>query len=193
MLPGGEDTAAVPAETGAPGPAVAGAGGKRRLALFWSISAGTVVLDQLTKAAVDALLPLYETRTVIPNVVDLVHVRNAGVAFGLMNNFEHPWKSVLTTGLALLALASIAYYARHVRPEERYARLGLSLILGGAIGNLVDRLRQGFVIDFVDVYWGGWHFWAFNVADAAITVGAILVFIDLLFINPHASHPVSNR
>ena len=70
------------------------------------------------------------------------------------------------------------------------ARLGLSLILGGAIGNLIDRLRQGYVIDFVDVYWGDWHFWAFNVADAAISVGATLVFIEVLFFNRHASHPV---
>ena len=77
-----------------------------------------------------------------------------------------------------------------MRAEEWLARLGLSLILGGAVGNLIDRVRQGFVIDFVDVYWQGWHFWAFNVADAAITVGATLVFIDILFVNRHASHSV---
>ena len=80
----------------------------------------------------------------------------------------------------MLALAGITYYARHLRPHEWLARAGLSLILGGAIGNLVDRVTMGYVLDFVDVYWGDWHFWAFNVADASISVGAVLVFVDLL-------------
>jgi signal peptidase II len=120
-------------------------------------------------------------------------VHNEGVAFGLMNGLDHPMTGLVTTGLALIALVSIAYYARFVRPEERLARLGLSLILGGAVGNLVDRLRQGFVVDFVDVYWRGWHFWAFNVADAAISVGACLIFIEVLFLNRHAPHPVRDR
>ena len=66
----------------------------------------------------------------------------------------------------------------------------MSFILGGAIGNLADRLRQGFVVEFVDVYWRDWHFWAFNVADAAITIGAILIFVELLFPRRHASHSV---
>jgi len=66
----------------------------------------------------------------------------------------------------------------------------LSFILGGAVGNLADRLRQGFVVDFVDVYWRDWHFWAFNVADACISIGAVLVFVDLLLVKPHASHSV---
>jgi signal peptidase II len=101
-----------------------------------------------------------------------------------------PFKPWVTTALAGLALAGIAFYARHVRHDERLARIGLSLILGGALGNLIDRLRQGYVIDFVDVYFRGWHFWAFNVADASITIGACLVFLDLLVVSRHASHPV---
>jgi signal peptidase II len=68
--------------------------------------------------------------------------------------------------------------------------VGLSLILGGALGNLIDRLHAGYVIDFVDVYWRGWHFWAFNVADASITIGALFVFIELLVVKRHASHTV---
>ena len=113
-----------------------------------------------------------------------------GLAFGLMNDLEHPFKRIATTALALIALAGITYYARHIKPEERLARIGLSLILGGALGNLIDRVRQSYVIDFVDVYWKGWHFWAFNVADAAITIGAILVFVELLVVHRHASHSV---
>jgi signal peptidase II len=161
-----------------------------RSGLFWWIAGLTVVLDQAAKALVDWALPVYGSRTIIPNLVDLVHVHNAGVAFGILNGVDDPRRALVTTGLALVALIGIAYYARHIRPEERLARFGLSLILGGAIGNLIDRVRQGYVIDFVDVYWGDWHFWAFNVADAAISIGAALVFIEVLFFNRHASHPV---
>ena len=89
-----------------------------------------------------------------------------------------------------MALFGIAYYARHIKPDERLARVGLSLILGGAFGNLIDRLHAGYVVDFVDIYWRGWHFWAFNVADASITIGAILVFVELLLVKRHVSHSV---
>lgn len=160
------------------------------LRLFWSLSACVVLLDQLTKALVRARLPLYDSRPVIPGLLDFVHVQNAGVAFGLLNDVVHPVRSLVTTALALVALGGIVYYARHIRHDERLARVGLSCILGGAVGNLADRIRQGFVVDFVDVYWRDWHFWAFNVADAAITIGAILIFVELLFPSRHASHSV---
>ena len=157
-----------------------------RSGLFWWVVAFIVGVDQLTKALVVSSLPAYDSRSIIPGLLDLVHVHNAGVAFGLLNNLEPPFRWLLTTALALAALVGISYYARYIRAEERLARIGLSLILGGALGNLVDRLRQSYVVDFVDFYWRGWHFWAFNVADASITIGAIFVFIDLLFVNRHA-------
>jgi signal peptidase II len=192
LQPGNDDTPVVPVQQDPATPGTADRG-VRQVGFFWWTSLATVLLDQLTKAIVSVTLPVYESLTVIPRLLDIVHVHNAGVAFGLMNSFDHPMKSVLTTSLALAALASIAWYARHVRPEERFARLGLSLILGGAVGNLIDRVRQGYVVDFVDVYWGAWHFWAFNVADAAISVGAVLVFVEVLFLNRHVSHPVPDR
>ncbi len=164
--------------------------GRASLLSFWFISAVVVVLDQVTKALVSAAIPLYDSRPVIPHLVDLVHVQNRGVAFGLFNDFAHPLRSAATIGLAVIALIGIAFYARHLRSDERMARLGLALILGGAIGNLLDRIRQGFVTDFVDVYWNGWHFWAFNVADAAITIGAALIFIELLLPRRDAPRPV---
>ena len=162
----------------------------RRARLFWWLSLTVIVVDQIAKEIVVRVLPLYDSRTLIAGLVDFVHVRNAGVAFGLLNDFDSPRRALMTSALALVALAGIGYYARHIRQEERLARIGLSLILGGALGNLIDRLRQAYVIDFVDVYFRGWHFWAFNVADAAITIGAILVFLDLLLGPRHASNPV---
>ena len=81
---------------------------------------------------------------------------------------------------ALGALVGVGLYATQLPLGHRWARAGLALILGGAAGNLLDRARQGYVVDFVDVYWRGWHFWAFNVADAAITVGVAILIVDLL-------------
>jgi len=145
-----------------------------------------VVFDQITKALVAASLPLYETIAVIPGFVDLTHVRNTGAAFGLLNTADLPMKWLLMVAMALVAIAAIAAYGATLRADERVARAGLALVLGGAIGNLIDRARQGYVLDFVDVYSGDWHFWAFNVADAAITVGAILVIFDLLGVHKRA-------
>ncbi len=192
-MPGGDESRVAVAAVGTPDVVPAAAARPRFFGVLWWVSLLTIALDQATKLLVNASLPVYGSTPLIPNLVDLVHVHNAGVAFGLLNGADHPQRSLLTTGLALVALVGIAYYARHVRSEERMARLGLSLILGGAVGNLIDRMRQGYVIDFVDVYWRDWHFWAFNVADAAISVGAALVFVDVIFFNRHASHPVSDR
>ncbi len=161
-----------------------------RGSLAWWLIAAIIVLDQASKALVQHFVPVYGSVTVIPGLLDLVHIHNAGVAFGLMNDVDHPWRSTFTTGLALAALAGIVYYSRQMRPDERLARAGLSLILGGAVGNLIDRFRIGHVVDFVDVYRGSWHFWAFNVADAAITCGAVLIFAELIFPSRNVSHPV---
>lgn len=157
---------------------------------FWWVTAVLIAADQITKALINASIPLYESTTIIPGMLDLVHVRNEGVAFGLLNSADLPYKAVVTTTLAVLALLGIAFYARQLSRSEWVARLGLACILGGAFGNLIDRVRQGYVLDFVDVYWNSWHFWAFNVADASITIGAILVFIDLIVVRPHAPDPV---
>lgn len=158
--------------------------------LFWWLGIGVIVVDQIAKALVRSAVPLYDTHTVVPGFLNLVHVRNEGMAFGLLNAADFKYKWIITSGLAAIALFGIAFYARHLRPDERAARAGLSLILGGALGNLIDRLYAGYVVDFVDVYVGNWHFWAFNVADAAINVGAALVFLDLLFVRRHAPNSV---
>ncbi|HEX7086072.1 MAG TPA: signal peptidase II [Vicinamibacterales bacterium] len=149
----------------------------RRLEL--AIVAGITALDQATKLLVARELPLYETIPVIPGFLNLTHIRNTGVAFGLLNASEFAYKPLVMIGLALLALVGVALYATQLPLAHVRARAGLALILGGALGNLVDRARQGYVVDFVDVYWGTWHFWAFNVADAAITVGVGLLVLDL--------------
>jgi signal peptidase II len=161
-----------------------------RGAISWWLVGAIIVGDQVAKGLVRAALAPMDTATIIPGMLDFIHVRNSGVAFGILNETRMPerLKAILTTALATCALLGIGFYARHIRHHEKLARLGLSMILGGAIGNLIDRVRVGYVLDYVDVYWRGWHFWAFNIADASITIGAILVFVDLLLVTPHASH-----
>jgi signal peptidase II len=150
-----------------------------------------VALDQLTKEAVRRTLALYEHVAVIPGFLDITHVRNTGAAFGLLNAAEFPYKPLVMIGVAAIALVAIAVYATQLGFHERLARFGLALILGGAFGNLIDRAVAGYVVDFVDVYWGTAHFWAFNVADAAITVGAVLVLLDMIGLGrQHASDTV---
>jgi len=153
----------------------------------WLIIAAIVVLDQVTKQWVVRSLAPGETVTVIPGLLDLTHVHNTGAAFGLLNAVDFPAKTLVIAAVALGAFLVMAAYAAALPARQRLARLGLALVLGGAAGNLVDRLRQGFVVDYVDFYWRGWHFWAFNVADAAITVGVIVVILDLLWPRAHAA------
>jgi signal peptidase II len=154
--------------------------------------AAVIAFDQITKEIVRRTLPLHgEPARIIPGLLDLTHVQNTGAAFGLLNAADFPYKTAVMIVIAGIALVAIAVYATQLGFHERLARTGLSLILGGAFGNLIDRAFAGHVVDFVDVYWGSTHFWAFNVADAAITVGAVLVLIDMVGLGrKHASHSV---
>jgi signal peptidase II len=156
----------------------------------WLLIAAIVVADQVTKHLVVQRLELHESITIIPGLLDFTHVRNTGAAFGLLNAVDFPGKPLVIALVALVALIVMASYAAQLPPAHRIARAGLALVLGGAAGNLVDRIRQGYVVDYVDVYRGDWHFWAFNVADAAITVGVTLIVLDLLWPRRPASEPV---
>ena len=145
-----------------------------------ALSALVVVTDQATKAVVRSRFELHQSLEVIPGFFSLTLVHNSGAAFGLMNSAEFPFKTVLLSVVAAAALVALVLYAGTLPKEQRLARAGLSLIAGGAAGNLIDRVTAGYVVDFVDLYWGNWHFWAFNVADAAITTGVALMLFDML-------------
>ena len=172
-------------------PPADGAAGRYAHPLELGTMAVVVALDQVTKATIRMVLPVGESRRIIPEFLDLTHVHNTGAAFGLLNAADFPYKPVVMIAIAAIALVAIAAYATQLGFHERMARFGLALILGGAFGNLIDRAVAGYVVDFVDVYWGNTHFWAFNVADSAITIGAILVLLDMIGIGRrHASNPV---
>ena len=144
------------------------------------VAALVVIVDQVTKALVRPALSLHESVEVIPGVLDLTRVHNTGAAFGMLNEMDFPMKTLVLSVVAFIALGGVAWYAATVPLTDRLARIGVAGVLGGAIGNLIDRATSGYVLDFVDAYYGNWHFWAFNVADAAITVGVIFMILDML-------------
>jgi signal peptidase II len=127
---------------------------------------------------------------VIPGVLSLTRVHNTGAAFGLMNGVDFPYKTVVVALIATVALSGLALYAATLDPGHWLSRLGLAFIIGGAAGNLIDRITYGYVLDFVDAYYGAWHFWAFNVADAAINVGVALMILDILGVGRRVSRAV---
>jgi signal peptidase II len=146
-----------------------------------------VAVDQATKAMVRASLPLHDSVTVIPGFLDITHALNSGAAFGILNGADFPFKTVIIAVIAAAALIGVGMYAASLSHHQLIARIGLALIIGGAAGNLIDRVVAGSVVDFVDVYWRSHHFWAFNVADSAISVGVTMLILDMLLTGPHVS------
>ena len=144
-----------------------------------------IVADQVSKAAVRAYIPLYDTVEVIPGFLNLTHALNTGAAFGFLDRLEFAYKTVLVSLLATAALGAIIFYAMTLGSETRLSRWALTLVVAGAVGNLIDRVAAGAVVDFVDVYFGTWHFWAFNVADTCISCGAVLLIFDMLRTGSH--------
>jgi signal peptidase II len=145
------------------------------------ISLVVVILDQFTKDLVVQNLVEFQRINLLP-VLDLVRFHNTGAAFSFLAN-AGGWQHWLFTGIALSVSVGIIWY-QWVLPAKgcRILALGLALILGGAIGNVIDRLVQGYVVDFILVYYGDWSWPAFNVADSAITVGVALIIFDSLFL-----------
>ena len=139
-----------------------------------------VVLDQIVKAMVRSRLMLHESVTVIPGFFDLTRVHNTGAAYGFLNGVDFPFKTALLACVATAALIGLTLYAVKLDRNQGLTRAGLTLVIGGAAGNLIDRVTAGYVLDFVDLYRGNWHFWAFNVADSAISIGVVLMILELL-------------
>ncbi|MDH4065720.1 MAG: signal peptidase II [Acidobacteriota bacterium] len=161
---------------------------ERRLEL--AIFAAVVVLDQLTKMLVRNALGLHQSIPIIPDALSLTRVHNTGAAFGLLNGVDFAFKAVVMSVVALVALGGVVWYAASVPRGDTFARAGMAGVVGGAVGNLIDRATAGYVLDFVDAYWSGWHFWAFNVADAAITLGVGCMILDILGLGRRASNSV---
>jgi signal peptidase II len=158
----------------------------RRTLEIW-LPLAILALDQVTKELVRRSLDLHASTTVIPGFLDFTHVRNTGAAFGILNTADFAYKTALIALIASAGLIGVAIYSASLASHQLAARVGLALIIGGAAGNLIDRIWVGYVVDFVDVYWRDYHFWAFNVADSAITIGVVIMILDMLGVRTHVS------
>ena len=156
---------------------------------FYAVALGIVLLDQTSKLLIQASIPLGHGIPIIPGIFAIVHVLNPGAAFGLLAGRSASFRNPFFVGISLLAVGFILFYRHRELKGDSLASFALSLILGGAIGNLVDRLRIGMVIDFLDVHYYQYHWPAFNVADSCITVGVSLMLLDLILGERRARHP----
>ena len=154
----------------------------RRLFL---IAGGVVLVDQITKWLVILHLPLYrfsgDSVSLIPGLFSLTHIRNTGGAFGLLADLSPLFRGIIFLGLATVAAVLLIYLYLKTPPTYVWLAGALAAILGGALGNLIDRFRFGYVVDFFDFYVGNWHWPFFNFADSAITIGVTIFVIHLVF------------
>ena len=151
---------------------------------YLCLALAVLVGDQITKWQVEARLVGEAPREVIPGLLNFVYVRNTGVAFGLFPSNGELWSTMVLTLLGLGALTIVAIYFWRTPATERLLLTSLGLILGGAVGNLADRVLQGGVTDFIDFYFGSYHWHTFNVADSAITIGIVLMLFDVFRSRP---------
>lgn len=148
---------------------------------FFIIAIIVLLLDRVTKWAVASNIALHDSIVVVPGLFRLTHVQNTGAAFGLFAESSAQWKVGALVSFSILALVVVSALLWKHSHALSTTTIGLSLILGGAMGNLWDRMLTGHVVDFLDFYVGSYHWPAFNVADSAIVIGAILLVSEIVF------------
>ena len=154
--------------------------GLRKYFLLGVIVGGLVLVDQWTKAWIDTNMRLYETRPILPGLFELQYVRNTGAAFGFLSGSHADFRIPFFIGISVVAIGVILYLFSKLEGSEWMAAVSLSLILGGAVGNLIDRIRLGEVIDFLLLHYRKFQWPAFNVADMAITAGVFLLLFRMV-------------
>ncbi len=154
-------------------------------ARLWSllIAASVFVLDRITKVLIERNVSVWESKNVIPGFFDIVHAKNRGAAFGIFSEGQSEIRTFLLIGVSVAVLLFISMLllkpTRAGFAGNKLTIIGLSLVMGGAIGNIYDRIAYGMVTDFLEFYIGEYHFAAFNIADSAITIGAGLLLLDM--------------
>ena len=149
----------------------------RRYRIFALVASCSLLLDQLSKIYIDHNFELSQSKRIISNFFHLTYVRNPGAAFGILSDSSIRLPFFIT--ISVLAALGILWFIRRIPSEKHWQHLALGLIFSGALGNLIDRIRLGEVIDFLDVHWYNYHWPAFNIADSAIFIGAALLIIDM--------------
>src|SRR5438874_13535776 len=153
---------------------------KARGLVYYGLSAAIFAVDRITKQVIETRVSVFDTHTIIPGFFDIVHARNRGAAFSIFAESTSPLRPFFLIGLSLAALILVAGILRHASRLDKPTAIGLSLILGGALGNVFDRIVSGAVTDFLDFYIRDLHWPAFNVADSAIVIGSGLLLVSLL-------------
>jgi signal peptidase II len=147
--------------------------------LFFTTLLLVVGLDQISKMYVSSVMSLHASHPVIDGFFNITYVRNPGAAFGFLSNAAPMFRSLFLIVVSAAAIVMILYFLAKNKSAAMLLTFALSLILGGAVGNLLDRIRFGNVVDFLDFYIASWHWPAFNVADSAISVGAVLLIVEM--------------
>ena len=150
---------------------------KSKYIILLALTPLILIVDQLTKLYIDGTMKLYQSIPVIDGLFSITYLRNRGAAFSFLS--EASWRLPFFLFATVIAVIAILVAFRKLRDDQRFAAVSLTLILSGAVGNLIDRVRLGEVIDFLDVYWKNHHWPAFNVADSAICVGVALLALDM--------------
>jgi signal peptidase II len=156
-----------------------------KLKLVLNLVVAIVLIDQATKLIVDRTMPLHHSIPVIENFFSLTYVRNTGAAFGILADSHELFRLTFLIAFSLAAIGFILVMLRRLPENEKALTVALAFILGGAVGNLIDRLIYGEVIDFLDFYWSGYHWPAFNVADSFITIGVLIMLFRLATTKDH--------
>ncbi len=152
-----------------------------RYLLLTAVAGGVIIFDQISKYAVQHMIALHDYIELIPGFFNLVYIQNPGAAFGLFGRGADTLRLALLIGISLFALTVLLIMYARVTGRGFIIHISLAMIIGGAIGNLIDRIRLQWVIDFLDFYWKGYHWPAFNLADAAITIGSVTLMFNILF------------
>lgn len=150
-------------------------------ALYAAVAITVLIGDQMTKRMVENAIPEHAVIPIVPRFLNLTHVKNPGAAFGLFADSPALWKTFVLIVVSIVVLAVVVRIALKTPRLDWPSGIGLGLIVGGAVSNLLDRIREGRVVDFVDVYLGRYHWPAFNMADAAIVVGAGFVILHVFY------------
>lgn len=149
--------------------------------LLTVVAGGVMIIDQASKYAVQYIMTLHDYINVVPGFFNLTYIQNPGAAFGLFGKTTDTFRLVLLIGISLFALLLLFLMYAKVQERDLLLHTSIALIIGGAAGNLIDRIRLQWVVDFLDFYWDRYHWPAFNLADAAITIGTLVLMFNILF------------
>jgi signal peptidase II len=149
-----------------------------RYTLFAGIATVGIIIDQLTKVAIDRSMRLFDSISIVDNFFHITYVRNKGAAFSFLSNAS--WRLPFFITVSIIAALVILVAFRKLRDDQKLAHISLAMIFSGAVGNLIDRIRMGEVIDFLDAHWYRHHWPAFNIADSLICVGVFLLAVDMI-------------